>query len=177
MNPKLTEKKWMEDFKDFVSSEGTPIPEYVSKNILGRIHKAMNPSSWFVFAKLFGIHLVVGTLSLGVCNQFGLNPFNTNFSLSDYFMKLGHSACMTFCGFLFVGLSVSLAAVILNNEEFRTLRRNSLLQVFVLGLFSLAVFIAAGAEIFFTIGLFWLIGAMIGGMLPVVIFNSRLKLN
>lgn len=170
---KITEKEWLEDFKNFVSSEGAAVPQDVSRKILRQIHAEMNPSPWIVFFKLFGVHLVVGTLSLAICNQFGLNPFHTGFSLSEYFMKFGHSACMFLCGVLFIGLTISLCQIFLNRDEFRTLARNAFLQVFGLAVFSLVAFIGFGAEIVLSIGLLWFMGAMIGGVVTTKAFISR----
>jgi hypothetical protein len=161
---KFTEKEWLEDFKEFVQSEGVPVPREVSENILSRIRADLNPSPWKVFAKLLGIHLVVGTLSLAICNQFGLNPFHTNFSLSEYFMKFGHSTCMVLCGVLFIGLTIVLGQRILRREELLVLSRNAPLQIFGLSVLSLAALIGFGAEVVLGIGILWLIGAMIGGM-------------
>lgn len=164
MNPKISEKEWLEDFQDFVRAEGSPVPHETSKAILERIHEALNPSPWIIFFKLLSIHTVVGTLSLAICNQFGMSPFETNFSLSEYMMKFGHSACMASCGFLFIGLTIALCRPLLRPEEFRVLKKNAALQVFGLSTLSLVIFFAFGAEIVLTVGLLWLIGAMVGGL-------------
>jgi hypothetical protein len=164
MNSKMTEEKWLEEFNEFVSTESTPVPEVLSEKILLRTKKLMNPSPRLVFLKLLGIHAVFGTLSLGICNQFGLNPFRTSLSLSDYFMTFGHSVCMTLCGTLFIGLSVVAAWTLLDKEEFNVLRKNSPLQVFSLSFISLATMLIFGAKVTLGIGLLWLAGAMFGGL-------------
>ena len=169
MNSKITEREWLEDFSDFVSSDGAPVPKNLSQKILGYVHRELNPSSWFVFAKLIGIHSVVGTLSLSICEQFGMSPFNTGLSLAEYFMKFGHSVCMALCGFLFIGISVALAFFILKPEEFFVLKKNSWIQIPSLGLLSLAAFVGFGAEMVFGIGLLWFIGAMLGGFTPILV--------
>ncbi|MBK7842924.1 MAG: hypothetical protein IPJ71_04400 [Bdellovibrionales bacterium] len=173
MNHKITEREWLEDFSDFVSSEGTSVPDNVSQNILSYVHRELNPSAWFVFAKLMGIHSVVGTLSLSICEQFGMSPFSTGISLTEFFMRLGHSICMALCGFLFVGLSVALAFFMLKSEELSVLKKNSWIQIPSLGLLSLAVFIGFGAEMVFGIGFLWFIGAMLGGFTPILIRNLK----
>jgi len=162
---KLREKVWLEEFREFVQSEGSAVPAEVSERILREVRAQLNPSAWTVFAKLLGIHGVVGTLSLVVCNQFGLNPFHTEFSLSEYFMKFGHSTCMVLCGVLFIGLTVTLGHLVLRREELLVLSKNAFLQVFGLSVFSLVAFIAFGAEIVFGIAALWLLGAMVGGIL------------
>lgn len=164
MSPKITEKEWAEDFRDFVNSQGEPVPEELSQKILRRVHLDLNPSAWLVFLKMLGIHAVVGTLSLAICDQFDLNPFRTEFSLSQYFMKFGHSACMVLCGVLFIGLSILLAGIVLRKEETRVLAKNAPLQAFGLGVLSLAAFAALGAQVVLWFGTLWLVGAMIGGI-------------
>lgn len=161
---KITEKEWLEDFKEFVQSDGVPVPKEVSENILSRVRADLNPSPWMVFAKLLGIHLVVGTLSLAICSQFGLNPFHTDFTLSEYFMKFGHSTCMVLCGVLFIALTVMLGRLVLRREELLVLSRNAPLQVFGLSVLSMAAFIGFGAEVVLGIGILWFFGAMLGGV-------------
>ena len=161
---KISEKEWIDDFQEFVKSDGTTVPEEVTNAIFAKVRKDLNPSAWIVFSKLFGIHLVVGTLSLGICNQFGLNPFQTNFSLSDYFMKFGHSTCMFLCGVLFLSLSISLSRVLLWPEEFQVLKKNAGLQILGLSMISLGIFAAVGAELVFSFVLLWLVGSMLGGL-------------
>lgn len=176
MKPKITEKEWLEDFKDFVDFEEASVPEEVSKNILKKVHKDLNPSAWWIFSKLFGIHVVVGTLSLAICNQFGLSPFHTEFSLSEYFMKFGHSTCMFLCGVLFISLTVLLGRIVFSQDEFRVLSKNAALQIFGLSVFSLVAFTAFGAEIALSIGFLWLAGALLGGFTTIKIFawNKRI---
>lgn len=164
MNPKISEKEWLEDFQDFVRTEGSPVSPEASKAILERIHEELNPSPWIIFLKLLSIHAIIGTLSLAICNQFEMSPFETSFSLSEYMMKFGHSVCMASCGFIFISLTVALCRPLLRSEDFRVLKKNAALQVFGLSSLSLVAFLAFGAEIIFTVGLLWLIGAMLGGM-------------
>jgi len=162
----MTEKEWLNEFNEFVSAEEVPVPEALSQRILLRTEKLMNPSPWLVFLKLLGIHTVFGTFSLSICNQFGLNPFNTNLSLSEYFMTFGHSVCMTLCGVIFVSFSLIAAWMILTRDEFIVLKKNYLIQIFSLSLLSLGAFIALGAHISLSIGILWFLGAIVGGAIP-----------
>lgn len=173
MKSKMTEQEWLKEFNEFVSAEEIPVPEALSQRILLRTEKLMNPSPWLVFLKLLGIHTVFGTLSLAICNQFGLNPFNTKLSLAEYFMSFGHSVCMTLCGVIFVGFSVVAAWTLLNREEFMVLRKNGPLQIFSLSFISLATMMILGAEVTLGIGLFWLFGAMLGGIIPTWSLSKR----
>lgn len=170
---KLKEKEWLEDFKEFIQSEGTPVPQDATENILKHVHADLNPSSWVVFLKLLGIHLVVGTLSLSICNQFGLNPFQTNFSLSNYFMQFGHSTCMVLCGVIFIGLTIALSQLVMRREELLVLSRDVLLQVFGISVLSLAGLIGFGADVVLGIGALWFVGAMFGGVVTAKILIRR----
>ncbi|PWU19700.1 MAG: hypothetical protein C5B49_05380 [Bdellovibrio sp.] len=162
---RISEKEWIEDFQEFVhgEGEGTPVPKHISRAILNQVHRDLNPSAWLVFAKLLTVHAIVGTFSVLICNQFGINPFQTNFSLSDYFMKFGHSTCMVICGALFIGLSVLFCRNLMGPEQLRVLRKNAWLQVFGLSLISLGSFAALGASLTLAISSLWFIGAMVGG--------------
>lgn len=168
-----SEKEWLDEFKAFIQAEGTPVPRDVSENILNKVRKDLNPSAWMVFAKLLGIHLVVGTLSLAICNQFGLNPFGTSFSLSEYFMTFGHSTCMFLCGVLFIALTIILGKFVLRREELLVLSKNAPLQVFGLSIFSLAALIGFGAKVVLGIGILWFVGAMIGGLVMTKVIIHR----
>lgn len=170
MNKKITEKEWLEDFKDFAACENVIVPEALSNRILLKIKKDLNPSAWLVFAKILAIHSVVGTLSLGICNQFGMNPFNTDISLMNYFMKYGHTVCMTLCGALFISLSIGFALMLLNKNEILVFKKNSFIQVFCISLLSLATFLILGEEITLSIGVMWLLGGIVGGLLPSFLF-------
>lgn len=163
MTDKRNENELMNEFRDFVKSEST-VPKELSESILNFVRHDLTPSSIFVFTKILSIHLFVGTLSLAVCDQFGVNPFNTSFSLTSYFMKAGHSFCMTLCGFLFLGLTTIASWFILGRTEFLVLKQNTFLQVFFLSLLSLGFFLLLGAKIVFSSGMFWLLGALLGGI-------------
>lgn len=165
MKRPFTEKEWVEDFNEFVQTERSTVPPEVSKAILDQVRKDLNPNAWVVFAKIFGIHTVVSILSLSICDQFGMSPFRSGFSLSDYFMRFGHSTCMVLCGVVFVGGSVLLAYPVLRHEEVTIFRKNLLLQVFSISVYSLVVLLALGAQIAFSIGILWLAGAVLGGVI------------
>lgn len=176
MTQKISEKEWLKDFEDFVASDSSAVPQEVSGAILKRIQKALNPSPWIVFLKLFAVHLVGGTLSMGLCNQFGMRPFDLGFSMSDYFMKFGHSTCMFCCGVLFISVTVILSYLFWTREEFRVFSRNAPLQVFALSVFSLVSFLGFGADMTLHIGLVWLLGALVGGLLTSGVFSLKSRL-
>ncbi len=174
MNPRISEKEWLEDFKDFVETKGTSVPQVLSQKILSYVDRDLNPSAWIVFFKLLGIHSVVGTLSLAICDQFGMSPFDHGFSLTQYFMKFGYSFCMMMCGFLFLGLTGAFSYLILKRQEFLILKKNVLIQVFFLSVLSLASFLAFGVELVLTATLLWLVGALLGGAISIQLMSTKL---
>lgn len=156
--------EWLADYEDFLNSEKSHVPSDLNLKMIRKISKLINPSAGIVFLKLLSIHLVTGFLSLSICHQFGLNPFNTERSLSDWFMEMGgHYFCMLGCGILFVAVSIFSAGYFLTLEEVKSLKRTELLQNLSLGLISLGFFAAFGAELALSIAGLWLLGGLIGG--------------
>ncbi len=176
MNDKRNENELMNEFREFVRSESS-VPKELSEKILNFVRHDLTPSAVFVFTKIVFIHLFVGTLSLAICDQFGINPFNTSFSLAHYFMKAGHSFCMTLCGFLFLGLTTIASWFILSRTEFLVLKQNTFLQVFFLSLLSLGFFLLLGVKIVFSAAAFWLFGALLGGVLIIYIVSDTSSVN
>lgn len=163
---KKDNKEWLKDYQDFIDSDKTSIPQEVTNGVLSKIQNLLNPSAWSVFFKILGIHLVTGLVSLSFCHQFGLNPFNTKYSLADWFMSVGgHHFCMLGCGVLFVGGGILAAGYFLTVEEIKALKRTEFLQNLSLGLISLGLFAAFGVEMILSIAGLWLLGALIGGFI------------
>lgn len=169
-------EKWLKDYADFLGSNADA-PISISDKIKRNIHVLLNPNPWNIFAKLLGIHVIIGFLSLSICHQFGLNPFNTNRSLADWFMNVGgHNVCMVMCGLLFVSLSIFSAGVFLSIEEVKALRKTEAIQLLGLGIISLIVFLIFGAELTIGFAGLWLLGSFIGGVASTeVIFRLKLS--
>ncbi|MES2966634.1 MAG: hypothetical protein V4668_02515 [Patescibacteria group bacterium] len=156
--------EWVKDYEEFLEADTVSVPQALSKTILTKIGKLMDPSPLSVFGKVALIHAVVGFFSLSICHQFGVNPFGTQASLADWFMAVGgHSVCMIGCGILFMGGSLLASGYFLTLEETRALRRTGFPQFFGLGILSLGLLATLGAELALTIGGLWLLGAMMGG--------------
>lgn len=159
---------WLLEYEEFLNADKSEMPEDVHQRVLAKLKQLVEPSAFVVFLKVLGIHSVIGFLSLSICHQFGLNPFNTDKSLADWMMHVGgHHACMVGCGVLFVGLSLFLAGYFLSIEEVIALKRTKVLQTLSLGVISMSLLIAVGAQVALTIGALWFVGAMIGGMVAV----------
>lgn len=157
-------KQWLVEYESFLQADATVVPKEVTDSVLSAMDPLLHPPVWQVFAKLLGIHLTVGLLSLSVCHQFGMNPFGTEMSLDRWFMAMwGHNTCMIVCGVLFTSLSFLCAGYFLSIEEVRVLRRTGFMQALVLGAISLGIFAFNGAELALTFAGLWMFGALLGG--------------
>jgi len=156
--------KWLKEFVEFSSIQ----PENAPASTVVALKKRLFPSPWLVFSKVLGVHTLVGFLSLAVCNQFGLNPFNTQQFLTDWFMRIaGHNFCMLLCGTFFMMTTYLLANLVLTLEEIESIKRHEYLQTGIVGLMSLATFYFFGAELIGTLMILWMIGALIGGYFSI----------
>ena len=159
------DQEWLKDYEDFLNTNNSAeVPKEMKDQVFSKILKLINPSPLVVFFKILGIHTAVGFLSLSVCHQFGINPFNTERSLADWMMSIGgHHFCMIGCGIIFVGISLLSAGYFLTIEEVKALKKTELLQSLSLGVVSLGLFATFGAEFAMGIAGLWLLGGLIGG--------------
>jgi hypothetical protein len=158
-----TSQEWIEEFQEFMGADEAQVPKVVSDSILSRVHMDLSPSSWIVFAKLSAIHAVMGFITLLFCPQFGLG-FTDGMGLMALFMRFGDQACMVGCGAAFMGGSLLTASLVLRNEELRVIRKTEILQVSTLALLSVGVFICAGVGVVASLGAFWVLGSILGGL-------------
>ncbi|OGQ22977.1 MAG: hypothetical protein A3I05_06050 [Deltaproteobacteria bacterium RIFCSPLOWO2_02_FULL_44_10] len=159
-------KIWQREFKEFLEIDVSRFNP--PKAFFTKLERRLFPHPWMVFSKVAFVHVIFGLLSLSVCNQFGLNPFDTNFSLSDWFMKIGgHGLCMSLCGILFMASTYLFSNLFLTLEELESIQRHKWLQTGVFGLVSLAAFYFFGAQLVGAFTLLWLLGALIGGVLSL----------
>lgn len=159
-------KEWLKEFTEFsnINADQAHVPPSAFTQIKNRLF----PNPWIVFSKVTAIHAVVGFLSLAICNQFGLNPFNTKQSLTDWFMKIaGHNFCMLLCGVFFMATTYILANLFLSLEELESIKRYEWMQTGIIGTASLAAFYFFGAELVGTFVFLWIVGVLIGGFLSI----------
>ncbi len=76
---------------------------------------------WF---KISMIHIVVATITLVFCPQFGVGPLSGSLGLMELFMTFGSRACALFCGALFLGTSAVVYSFVLKPGEFLYLKKN-----------------------------------------------------
>lgn len=159
---KVDPKEWAEDYKLFLDAPKVNPPVHLGEEIFRVVHRDFNPTLWMVLAKLGGIHVLGGSLSLLLCSQFGIGR---GYSLMQVFMNQGVFACMAFCGAVFLGLTVLIAGFVLSNPELKKIRQTCYAPVALLGVASLIVFFCFGAEIALNLAIVWLAGATIAGAL------------
>lgn len=164
MKPSFNSEDWLKDFNEFMNAPSGPVPAHLFHRIKEIVYKDLNPSPWMVFAKLAGIHAVVGSLSLLICSQFGMGPAYGNKVFMSLVMRFGEIGCMTFCGSLFVGLSLLVAGLVLTTPEVKVLKQTEFLQITALGILSIGAFLCLGADAATGLSLFWLLGALTGGV-------------
>lgn len=155
-------QNWEKEFSEFLDTPDLEPPREISEIILATVSKDLHPPIWTVFLKLLSITAASSVLSLAICPQFG---FGNNFWLMRFFMELGKHVCSVACGTIFIGLGVIISFLLLRPEELRVLRKTKLLQLSVLSMLSLSAFVCAGAEIFIAVAMFWMLGAVIGGLI------------
>lgn len=160
MREKIDPKIWADDFKVFLDAPEIKPPAHIKEEIFRIVHRDLNPTLWMVLAKLGGIHVFVGSLSLLFCSQFGIGR---GYNLMHAFMNYGAFACMAFCGALFLGMTVLIAGFVLSNPELKKIRSTGYAPVGLLGVMSLVVLFFFGAEIALDLAIFWLIGAIFAG--------------
>ncbi len=158
--------EWLKEFNEF--SNTNTDQSIVPKDAFQKIRQKLFPNHWIVFIKIAIFHTIVGFSSLTICNQFGLNPFQTDQSLTNWFMNIaGHNFCMILCGLFFMTTTYLLANIFLSLEELEAVKRFEWLQTGVMVLVSLAAFYFFGAELVGTLAVLWTVGALIGSLMSI----------
>lgn len=172
---KVQNNDWLKDFEEFMSTDAAAVPAEATEKVVSQVHDLMNPNIITVFLKILVWHLAAGYMSLAICHQFDMNPFNTQYSLDNWFMSFtSHEVCMVLCGGLFVSVGLMFAGYFLSIEEVIALKKNVVLQTLSLGLLSLGLFLAFGANLVLSFSAFWLLGVIVGGVFSTLaIFRMR----
>ena len=164
MQNKKDFSSWNNEFIEFAEAKSASIPEHITKKILGKIQSDLNPGAFTVFTKMAFIHSAVGAATLLACPQFGIS-FTNGHGLMHYLMQYGDGVCMLGCGAFFTAFSLLIASLILKPEEVRAFKGNQILQMTSLSTYSLVIFLFLGGEVVLTLGLIWILGAILGGAL------------
>ena len=151
-----------DEFKSFMRPT---IAAAMESELLGKLKSRLFPDTKILFLKILFIHIIVGLVSLLICNQFNLNPFQTSQSLSNWFMEVGgHHFCMLACGIFFMAATFIAGNFFISLEELMLIRKHQLLHSLIICLLSLFAFAFFGAKIFSIFGVLWLLGGLIGSL-------------
>lgn len=159
-------KNWIKHYQEFNLASKEDAPKEVLKSLSEIVRKDLNPSFLGVFLKLSLIHSLSGVMTLFVCPQFGFSLTDSP-GLMRVFMSHGMGVCMLACGIFFLGTSMLVASFLMKPEEIRTLRKNRWTQISTLSTASFALMICLGAETILSLSLFWLSGALLGGLITL----------
>jgi hypothetical protein len=162
LKQKPSTQEWRAEFSEFLNAPSLRPPPHLTDEILDFVRRDLNPNIKIVLAKLVGIHLIFGSLSLLVCSQFGMG---TETSMTHYFSRAGEYGCMAFCGALFLGTSALAAASFLRVPELRVIRELGYLPLLGLGLLSLMSFMIYGTPLLAGLFTAWLAGGFLAGLI------------
>lgn len=163
MKNDFNSKQINDEFKAFMNAKEVTPPRSLTENIFQMVHKDLNPSIWELFSKLALIQMIVGSLSLLICSQFGIGPG----PLVHAFMVFGETACMALCGGLFLGVGAFAAMHFLSRPEIELIRTTGYLPMLAMGILSLGIFFGFGAEIVVSLAFVWLLGGFVGALIVV----------
>ncbi|OUR99693.1 hypothetical protein A9Q84_01320 [Halobacteriovorax marinus] len=164
------------DFTDFKTSNENRPETILRARVLDFVKNELNPSHTLVFTKLLCIQAFVGTLTLLFCPQFDMSLTN-NYDLFHFFHhKFGALACMSLCGFIFIGSGAIFAAYLLKVEEIYKIKQTNNLYYFAISGLSILTFLVLGADIYLDLAAMWFLGAVVGGILMLNI-NKSIRFN
>lgn len=142
------ENKMAEDYKNFMSQDITQAPRHViSEKIRHAVMSELNPHWGSVMLKLLFIHLVMSSLTLTLCPQFGIGPIGGGQGLMGFVESYGHLACGAFCGGFFFSGSVLMAALLFSPAQKRKITNSAFGSFSVLALISLGTLISFSSMI------------------------------
>jgi hypothetical protein len=160
---KKIEEELTSEYVEFMSTKEMTPPSFLTQKLLGNVEAVLSPSPFLVLGKLTLVVFIVGLLNLILCPQFGVG-FVKDSGLYEFFMRFGHNTCKAFCGAFFLGSGLLLATFILRIEDLKVLHQYRFLQISAISSISLICFIATGGSVYFTVALYWLLGALLGGI-------------
>src|SRR6478736_6653208 len=99
---------WADEFKSFLETDEVQLPLAITVAVQEYVHNDLHPKLSDILIKLSSLHVVVGSMSLFLCTQFGMGRSG---GLAHVFMKWGDLACTAACGSLFLGLTLSIAGL------------------------------------------------------------------
>lgn len=129
-----------QDFKDFLNAN-EDVRSAITQNIFNTEHQQLQIFPYYFFGKIFFIHIIMGTLTLLACPQFGLGFLSHHSGLMAILMQYGHTVCAAVCGSIFLGSTSLGIYFVLNRGEKLYLKHHHKKIFAALGTLSLAIFI------------------------------------
>ncbi len=115
----------MSDYNEFLKSKKNSPPQSVTAKIHERVMDDINPGLSSVFSKFLMIHVLMGSMTLIICPQFGIGPLGGGIGIMRYVESLGRIGCGLFCGaFFFLG-SLILASFLLSKSQKRVITQHA----------------------------------------------------
>ena len=167
---------WVQEFKSFLAASQLIPPENVSRYILSRIHRELNPSPNAVAFKILTLHLIVGVVMTAFCPQLGVGPLFGEMGLMHFFMHFGEVFCAIACGAMLLAGGIGVALLVLTREESRVARRYGFLNILLLVAVSFTILLLTGGTADRLTYALWVIGALAGGSITLGL-GSYLRLH
>jgi hypothetical protein len=151
------------DFQDFIQSQESPAKK-LDRSVIGLIKQELDPNPWIVFSKLALVQGFIGLITMLFCPQFEFS-LTANHGLFHFFHHhFGEQGCMVACGSVFLGTGAIFASYLLNAGEVRKIKESAFLYYSSIAGLSVALFLMAGAQIYFNLVIFWLAGSILSGI-------------
>ena len=161
------------EYEEFLNADIKP-PENLTESIFDIVHRDLNPSPKTVFAKVLLIHIVMGSLSIFGCAQFGLS-LTGQLGVMGLIQRFGNTICAIGCGAFFIFGTLLALAFALRPEELKVLRRTEFVQMAILLLLSRGLFYLLAKSVPLNWTVFWLIGSLSLSIIGIeILFNLRL---
>jgi len=160
----LTNPKELQEFLS--APESTP-PRWVADEVALAVRRDLEPHWAGLLAKVLGLHLVAGSISLLICPQFGVGaPMSNNEHASpvmSFLMPYGDIACALGCGGVFSLLTAVCSVAFLTRDERRHVASRDLWIFSALMALSWGGLMLSGrSQMDLTYGLIWLFAATLG---------------
>ena len=153
------------EFEEFLQGKKAKTTSSQDNKILEFVHKDLDPSRPIVFLKLALIQTIVGLLTLFFCPQFEIS-WTSNYEFFHILHRnLGPMACMAVCGTVFMGTGAFVASALLRFSEIQLILNSKYLLHFSLSGIALIFFLLAGAEVYFSFAIPWIVGASVSSIL------------
>lgn len=169
------DKEMMNEFIKFVEADPVSPKKTIDNSIHKMVGKSLNPSTWMVFAKFFGIETAVGLVTLLVCPQFNIGYGSHNKIFHSLHSTLPPVPFFIVCGIFYVLLGAALAGLILSRDEIHVIKKTKYIYYATYSLTTYVIFISLGAEVFMISSIAWIFGAMAGNYFGFEAIN-RMKM-